>query len=512
MNTKINKVIDQYFTPENVLLLIYLCYTIWMIFWHAAWRDEGQAWLIARDRPNLFNILSNMGYEGTPGLWHSCLYLLSHVLNLPFISMYFFHSAINFAAVYLFVKKTQFHFLTKVLFCSSFLIAFEYNIVARSYVFILLLLFIWALLFKQRTIKPKQYALVLALLAQTSAFGFLLSAVLSVNYLGELCWQMVVFTSRAEKIKYYKKILIPVLLIVLSLIFAYWQMRAPADASFYLPSRGKFGYMDSFKLIFAGFTVITPEILKFNGNDVLANLFFDNHLNLYLGIIILVVAIGLLYTEKFLALLFVEIVLAFVGFSFYAYKYCGMLGFLRHWGILLLVFLSFSMIIQKQLLDHQKRKLLLEILLFVLLFAQSYRSLYYSHQLVEDKYSSGQAVAQYLLEHKLVKERNIAIYPLNTAPAILPYLPKNIRFYFPENDVWGSYTLWTHRWKHNKYMGYTGMITQVEANPILNQQVDYFITNVKIQDPKYKNKVQLLINWSKNYIDEENFYIYKRLR
>jgi hypothetical protein len=41
------------------------------------WLDELQAWLIARDSSSVIDLFKNLKYEGHPGLWHICLYLIS---------------------------------------------------------------------------------------------------------------------------------------------------------------------------------------------------------------------------------------------------------------------------------------------------------------------------------------------------------------------------------------------------------------------------------------------------
>ena len=46
---------------------------------HEPWRDEWQAWLLARDSPSLKALLYNMRYEGHPPTWHVVLFALSRV-------------------------------------------------------------------------------------------------------------------------------------------------------------------------------------------------------------------------------------------------------------------------------------------------------------------------------------------------------------------------------------------------------------------------------------------------
>src|SRR5689334_3222651 len=48
---------------------------------HEMWRDEHQAWLVARDANSLSGLLDNMNYEGNPALWQFFLFLITRVTH-----------------------------------------------------------------------------------------------------------------------------------------------------------------------------------------------------------------------------------------------------------------------------------------------------------------------------------------------------------------------------------------------------------------------------------------------
>ena len=58
------------------------------IAWHhEMWRDEIQAWLIARDSASPIEVLYHLNrYDGHPGLWHLCLYILKFITWSPITS------------------------------------------------------------------------------------------------------------------------------------------------------------------------------------------------------------------------------------------------------------------------------------------------------------------------------------------------------------------------------------------------------------------------------------------
>ena len=50
---------------------------------HEMWRDELQAWLLARDSNGPFELFQNLKYERHPGLWHLLLMPLSRMFRSP---------------------------------------------------------------------------------------------------------------------------------------------------------------------------------------------------------------------------------------------------------------------------------------------------------------------------------------------------------------------------------------------------------------------------------------------
>ena len=54
------------------VFVIYLAAVFFLVSRHENWRDEAQAWLLARDL-NVFQLISQMKYEGHPCLWHLIL-------------------------------------------------------------------------------------------------------------------------------------------------------------------------------------------------------------------------------------------------------------------------------------------------------------------------------------------------------------------------------------------------------------------------------------------------------
>jgi hypothetical protein len=52
--------------------------------YHEKWADEAQAWLIARDLDLKTIWFHELRYEGSPGLWHTILWVAQHVFHLKY--------------------------------------------------------------------------------------------------------------------------------------------------------------------------------------------------------------------------------------------------------------------------------------------------------------------------------------------------------------------------------------------------------------------------------------------
>lgn len=168
-------------TLTRLLVPAFLGVSLLKTLRHEMWRDELQAWLIAKDSPSLASLFSTLGYEGHPALWYLCLRLLSHVSDQP-VAMQVLHVVLATAVVYAVARFAPFTLLQKVLFAFGYFPFFEYATISRAYALGVLLALascaVWA--------SPRRPALgvatLLVLLAQTSAQGIVVAAALGLGY------------------------------------------------------------------------------------------------------------------------------------------------------------------------------------------------------------------------------------------------------------------------------------------------------------------------------------------
>jgi hypothetical protein len=166
-----------------LIFALYLISTAIIASHHAPWRDEAQAWVIARDF-NPWQIIRLMPYEGTPPLWHFILFPFA-TAGLPYGCMFVINYLLAALAVFLIIFRSPLPNSIKILLPFSFYFFFEYSIVARNYGLNVLLLLAAAALYRQRQQKPLAYCLVLAALSWSSVLALAPAALLIFFFLLE---------------------------------------------------------------------------------------------------------------------------------------------------------------------------------------------------------------------------------------------------------------------------------------------------------------------------------------
>lgn len=145
---------------------------------HEMWRDEHQAWLLARDSATPWALLENMRYEGHPGLWHILLWGLSRFTANP-AAMQVLHAAIATGTAFLLLRFAPFHRVTRLLLCGGYFFAYEWAAISRNYALSALLFLAVAALHRRRWAWfPAQAALLFAL-CHTNIHSIILVLVLT---------------------------------------------------------------------------------------------------------------------------------------------------------------------------------------------------------------------------------------------------------------------------------------------------------------------------------------------
>lgn len=149
-----------------------------VVFNHEMWRDELQAWMIVRDSPTLAAMFANLSVEGHPSLWYLLLFPITRLTKDP-LSMQMLNLVLAAAAVFVFVRFSPFTRLQKLLFAFSYYPLYEYGAISRNYAVGLLLAFAFCAMYPKRDRILIPIAAVLFLLADSSAYGFIIAACLA---------------------------------------------------------------------------------------------------------------------------------------------------------------------------------------------------------------------------------------------------------------------------------------------------------------------------------------------
>ncbi len=156
-------------------LAIFLVYAIFLIVvacHHEVWRDEAQSWLIAK-KLNLFEIISQLKYEGHPFLWYYLLKIFA-VIGLNYRYLFVVPVMLNLIATYLILSKSKFSYFVNIVILLSSGLFFYCGVIARSYSLAYLLVVILAIIYQDRRKMPIWYGLLLFLIMNTHIllFGF----------------------------------------------------------------------------------------------------------------------------------------------------------------------------------------------------------------------------------------------------------------------------------------------------------------------------------------------------
>ncbi len=164
------------------VLAVWLAVTGFTLSYHEKWADEAQAWLIARDLSLKTIWFHELRYEGSPGLWHTILWIAQHIFHARYDALGLIGLAGATAGVALLIFKAPFPRYIRWPLAFTYFLVYQYAVIARPYTLLPLLAFSAALLFKDLQ-HPERMTVVLVLLANLSLHGTILAGCLGLVYL-----------------------------------------------------------------------------------------------------------------------------------------------------------------------------------------------------------------------------------------------------------------------------------------------------------------------------------------
>ena len=259
-------------TPLRFALIVTLAYFVVVMIGmltHEMWRDEHQAWLVARDANSLPQLLDNMRYEGNPALWHFFLFIITRITHDP-IAMQIFHVLVAASFIFIFNRYSPFSNLHKILFTFGYFIAYEYAVISRSYALGILLVFAVCALYKNRTTRYILIGGLLALLSNVTPYAIVLAGGIA----GILVLDYFLFQKRSSKT--FLQLAIGLTVFILGLAFSFYQIWPEKDNSFPAPyATSLFDFIRWWEVSSKLFTtyMYVPEINEHFWNT---NIYFKN--------------------------------------------------------------------------------------------------------------------------------------------------------------------------------------------------------------------------------------------
>jgi hypothetical protein len=217
--------------PEWLTLVAYAALLAYAIPLHEPWADEAQSWQLARSVPVPRLFSHYLREEGSPGLWHLLLAVLAK-LQVSYAGLHWFTGLVALLGVALLIFFAPFPRSIRLMLPFTFFLAFQYAVVARSYVLTPILLFGVAIVWRR---SPILVALLLGLLGNVALHVLAISVGFAIVYVIEI-WR------GDRKQEDARGLLMAASILVILYGFALWTvLPRPSDLSYLLPFQNRGG-------------------------------------------------------------------------------------------------------------------------------------------------------------------------------------------------------------------------------------------------------------------------------
>ncbi len=437
-----------------LLAIIFFILSFVGVINHEIWGDEAQAWLIARDSVSLPDLYKNLRYEGHPGLWHICLFIISRFTHNLF-AMQIFHVLITTLAIYIFVAFSPFTKLQKLLFTFGYFPFYEYNLVSRNYSLGLLFIFLFCLYFTALQKNYFRLTILIALLANTNPYPFLISCSLFVTLLLDI-----INTHKGNFWKYIciNKLYIYFAISIIGILLAIKQMIPPENAVYKGDDIWKKPdiilhikhFALTLRLIWKSYIPV-PDLFTYQSwnTNIIEISDFTKVFGTLGSILLFLFSIALFIHKPIVVWLYLSVSLEILFLTYFKY-----LGGIRHYGHIFIIFIACLWIGRyypdKFLLNHSLvpilyrfRKKCLNSFLMVILCTQVAVGLYAFSNDLFYPFSASKNTANYLAVNNLLQDKFIIGKSDYIVSPIAAYL--NTKIYYPESQSTESFIKWNNR-------------------------------------------------------------------
>ena len=465
-----------------------------MTIFHEMWRDELQAWLIARDSSSISNIFWNLRYEGHPVLWYLLLYPLAHISWNP-VSMQVLNNVIAVLEAWFIMRETRMSLLFRVAIVFSG-VSYMYATLARSYMLSAFLLTA-AMCF---CVRERKWIGILFLVLAINAHFFAIPIALLIY----IFFYVIQKGEERRPLKGYlrRAFILPAVLIAASLTCSYFTIRPRPDS--YTPHYGDSSPVKGFLISSGNFwTVFLPvpkNYLPANMQQMLMPHTRVSIVAIAVSLAAIMLLLQLLRTLRARVFFLVAVLLELLAYSLTVHVAAAW-----HMGFLLYVF-ALALIMD----SHQKNGVgrswltprFSDMAVTVLIVLNSMIILRGALQDVLRPFSGAKETAQWI-ERMGLKENSLVIPP--EATAIIGYMEKD-KAYFPSCNCFESYYL------YNKAQGGSRIATKDELNALaINSRKRVLVVVHDASDQKAIADLHLVLLYRSRQdtmVPDERFAVY----
>lgn len=168
-------------------LLAYVAAALYTSYHHEMFLDETDIWSFARDA-TWAQARVYFAQSGHPPLWHTVLFPFAR-LGYPAEAMQFINVLFAGVTAYLILFRGRFPWWLKVSILCSFAFGYQYAVVARGYMLMLMIMSIIAILYPARRKHPIGYFALLGLLCNTETYAIIMACALALQFGLELMFE-----------------------------------------------------------------------------------------------------------------------------------------------------------------------------------------------------------------------------------------------------------------------------------------------------------------------------------
>ena len=419
---------------EFIVFLLYAGLTFSLLFFHENWRDEAQAWLIARDC-TIPELIDEMKYEGHFLVWYLILMPFAKA-GFPYFTTNIISWFITCTAVWLLLRKAPFSFDIKLLLIFTFPLLYLYPVISRCYCLIPLAVVLMSIFYKDQKEKPLRYFLSVVLLLNTHVIMAGMVAVVSIDYFVELYgrWKDL---SEQEKQKTIVSIVIAAFLVLISIY--------PLLGSLTTNKEIQIG---------GNLTVQISQAVFHYPFELLKGLFYIVGLNDVLYSLFLIITIILLFFElKIDPLSCFKIYLCIL---WQCLIYASIISTMfQRTSTVFFIILFFKWVNEHKVLDIKFdvstfQRTIRRMCLIVLLMINITGGLIYIEAFeLSGKFSNAYEMAHYINEKLDNNSIILSGSHVEFISSIIPYIEHDIKFYHVPGKRYFSYAIWDNENKRN---------------------------------------------------------------